>query len=105
MEPRGGRYQGRGRVVHLGTLLRDGVLVLLLLASRATAASHGRRWLVGLVDDKARVALFWIPLEASQVRLLELVICLYMEVSLLPERAWMRDATCNSVGYNGTSRV
>jgi hypothetical protein len=65
VDPRKGRYQGRGRVVHLGTLLRDGVLVLLLLASRATATTHGRRWLVGLMDDEARIALFWVPLEAS----------------------------------------
>jgi hypothetical protein len=67
------RSQGRGRVVHLGTLLAFGLLVLLLLAA---AGGHAGSWGSGLVDYEAGVALLWVPLEAHEVGLLELVVCL-----------------------------
>jgi hypothetical protein len=69
-----------GRVAHLGALLRDRVLVLLLFAARATAG-HGRGRGGGLVHDEARVALLGVPLEAGEVRLLELVVCLKRGIS------------------------
>jgi hypothetical protein len=54
-----------GRVAHLGALFGDGVLVLLLLlAAAGAAAGHGCGRLGRLVDDEARIALFWVPLEA-----------------------------------------
>jgi hypothetical protein len=65
------RSKGRGRVVHLGIAL--GLLALLLLAA---ARGHAGACGGGLMDDEASVTLFGVPLEAHEVWLLELVVCL-----------------------------
>jgi hypothetical protein len=67
------RSQGRGRVVHLGTLFALGLVLLLLLAGAEVVLYC---WNGRLVDDEAGVALLWIPLKAHEVRLLELIVCL-----------------------------